>query len=337
MRAWILPEPKPIEQRPLMLVELPGPEPAAGEVRLRVRVCALCRTDLHLAEGDIPLPRLPITLGHQVVGVVDRLGPGVGDSSTLHVGSRVGIPWLSSTCGTCEYCRNDRENLCDFGKFTGQHVDGGYAEAMVAPAAFVYPIPGGFDDIHAAPLLCSGVIGYRALKLAQVPHAGKLGLYGFGSSAHITLQIARHLGASCYVVTRGSKGQEHARRLGAVWAGGPDDTPPELLDSVILFAPAGELVPRALRHVRKGGIVTTAGIHMSPVPEFPYEILWGERILRSVANSTRDDVRELLDIAARIDLQPDVTLFDFDHLNEHLLALKQGRLTGTGVVVVNAS
>ena len=334
MRAWILSAPKPIEERPLTLVERPDPEPGPGEVRLRVSVCALCRTDLHIVEGEIPLPRLPITPGHQVVGIIDKLGAGVAVHTPLQVGHRVGAAWLASTDGTCDYCQQQRENLCDNGRFTGQHINGGYAEAMVARADFVYPIPSSFDNVHAAPLLCSGVIGYRALKLAQVPQTGILGLYGFGSSAHITLQITRHLGAACYVITRGKAAQEHALALGAAWAGNPGDTPPVPLDSVIIFAPAGELVPGALRHVRKGGVVTCAGIHMSDIPAFPYEILWGERILRSVAHATREDALELLDIAARINLQPDVTRFDFEHLNDHLLALKQGTFTGTGVVMI---
>ena len=331
MRAWILRQAKSIEEKPLVLVEIPLPEPGRGEVRLRVLVCAMCRTDLHTVEGEIPLPKLPITPGHQVVAVVDKLGEGVTEP---RLGMRVGVPWLNSTCGHCHYCRTERENLCDDGRFTGQHVDGGYAEYLIAPADFVYPIPEGYDALHAAPLLCSGVIGYRALKLAQVPAGGRLGLHGFGSSAHVTIQVARHLGYECHVLTRGEAGQEHARTLGAVWAGGPEDTPPAELDSVIIFAAAGELVPRALRHVRKGGIVTCAGIHMSNIPEFPYDILWGERMIRSVANSTRADVRELLALAAKIGLKPDVTVFDFEHLNEHLLALKNGKFVGTGVIRV---
>ena len=331
MRAWILRQARPIEAKPLALVDAPLPEPGRGEVRLRVLVCAMCRTDLHTVEGEIPLPKLPITPGHQVVAVVDKLGKGVTEP---RLGMRVGVPWLNSTCGHCHYCRTERENLCDDGRFTGQHVDGGYAEYMIAPADFVYPIPEGYDALHAAPLLCSGVIGYRALKLAQVPAGGRLGLYGFGSSAHVTIQVARHLGYECHVLTRGEAGQEHARTLGAVWAGGPEDTPPAELDSVIIFAAAGELVPRALQHVRKGGIVTCAGIHMSNIPEFPYEILWGERMIRSVANSTRADVSELLALAAKIGLKPDATVFDFEHLNEHLLALKNGKFVGTGVIRV---
>ena len=329
MRAWVLEQPKPIEEHPLHLRDLPLPEPGDGDVRLRVLCCGICRTDLHTVEGEIELPKLPVTPGHQVVAVVDKLGPG---TSYLREGEVVGVPWLSSVDGTCHFCRIDRENLCDNGRFTGLHVDGGYSEYMLARGLFVYPLPAGYDPFHAAPLLCSGVIGYRALKLTQVPTGGKLGLYGFGSSAHITLQLARHLGAECFVITRGEAGQRHARKLGAVWARGPEDTPPELLDSIIIFAAAGELVPLALRHLQKGGIVTCAGIHMSDVPEFPYEILWGERMIRSVANSTRADVRELLELAAEMKLQPDVTVFDFEHLNEHLLALKQGKYVGTGVV-----
>ncbi|HEY3295274.1 MAG TPA: zinc-dependent alcohol dehydrogenase family protein [bacterium] len=331
MRAWVLTEPKPVAEKPLRLVDKPVPKPGHGEVRLRVLVCGICRTDLHIVAGEIPLPKLPITPGHQVVAVVDELGAGVHG---LKVGQRVGAPWLAWTDGTCWYCAHERENLCDHGKFNGQHCDGGYAEYMLAHAAFVYPLPEDFDELHAAPLMCSGVIGYRALKLAQVPENGKVGLYGFGSSAHITIQVARHLGAECYVITRGEKGQEFALELGAAWAGGPEDTPPVPLDSVVIFAPAGELVPLALKHIRRGGIVTSAGIHMSNIPEFPYEILWGERVIRSVANSTREDVRELLEIAAEIHLKPEVEEFDFDHLNDHLLAFDRGKVKGTGVIRV---
>ena len=332
MRAWILNQPQPIEEKPLALRDVPLPEPGEGDVRLRVLCCAICRTDLHVVEGDLELPKLPITPGHQVIAVVDKLGPGV---SYLTTGEIVGAPWLASVDGSCYYCQIDRENLCDHGRFNGLHVDGGYAEYMLARALFVYPIPAGYDPFHAAPLLCSGVIGYRSLKLAQVPQAGRLGLYGFGSSAHITLQVARHLGAECYVITRGEAGQEHARKLGALWTGGPEDTPPELLDSIIIFAPAGELVPVALRHLRKGGIITCAGIHMSDIPQFPYEILWGERMIRSVANSTRADVREMLEIGAEMNLQPDITVLDFEHLNEHLLSFKRGQFVGTGVVKIS--
>jgi propanol-preferring alcohol dehydrogenase len=331
MRAWVLTEPKPVAEKPLKLIEKADPEPGAGQVRLRVSVCAICRTDLHIIAGEIPTPKLPITPGHQIVAVVDKLGEGV---TNLKVGQRVGAPWLAWTDSTCWFCNHERENLCDNGKFNGQHMDGGYADYMIAYADFVYPIPDGYDEVHAAPLLCSGVIGYRAYKLSQVPKGGKLGLYGFGSSAHITIQVARHLGAECYVITRGEAGQKFARELGAVWAGGDSDRPPALLDSVIIFAPAGELVPLALTHVRKGGIVTSAGIHMSDIPQFPYRILWGERVIRSVANSTRDDVRELLDIAAKMNLKPQTEDLDFEHLNDHLVDFDKGKVKGTGVVRV---
>jgi propanol-preferring alcohol dehydrogenase len=332
MHAWRLLKPAPIEKHPLRLEEIATPIPDENEILIRILVCGLCRTDLHIAEGDIELPLLPITPGHQVVGIVERVGRNV---RTLRPGNRVGVPWLHETCGHCEFCLSNRENLCDHGKFTGQHAHGGYAEYMTAPDEFVYPIPDSFDDLHAAPLLCSGVIGYRALKIADVPVNGKLGIYGFGSSAHITVQIALNRGIECFVITRGDAGQQHARRLGAAWTGNSDDTPPAKLDSVIIFAPAGELVPRSLTHLKKGGNTTCAGIHMTDIPQFPYHDLWGERLIRSVANSTRNDVRELLQIAADLKLTPDVTEFDFLHLNEHLIALKQGKFTGTGVVRVH--
>lgn len=331
MLVWEVTKPASVESKPMVLVEKPLPEPEAGQVRLRVLVCGMCRTDLHTIEGEIDTPKLPITPGHQVIALVDKTGP---DVTEISAGQRVCVPWLAGSCGKCFYCRHDKENLCDHGQYTGQHVDGGYAEYMLARADFVYSVPEGFDDIHAAPLMCSGVIGYRSLKLADLPEGGRLGLYGFGSSAHITAQVAAHLGAEIYVITRGDAGQEHARKLGAKWAGGPEDTPPVELDSVIIFAPAGELVPRSLKHVRKGGVITCAGIHMSDIPQFPYRDLWGERIIRSVANSTRADVRELLSLAAEIQVKPDVTVFDFEHLNDHMIALKRGEFVGTGVVHV---
>jgi alcohol dehydrogenase, propanol-preferring len=331
MRAWVLQKPRPVAQKPLVLSELPLPEPGPMEVRLKVLVCAVCRTDIHIVQGEIPLPKLPIIPGHQAVAEVEKLGSGV---SNLKVGDRVGVPWLASTDGDCEYCRSGQENLCDHGRFTGQWVDGGYAEFMLARADFVYPIPHGYDSLHAAPLLCSGVIGYRTLKLAQVPPGGKVGMYGFGSSAHITIQVARHLGLEVFVITRGQKGQKFARELGAVWAGGPDETPPVKLDSIILFAPAGELVPVALTHLKKGGTVACAGIHMSDIPQFPYDILWGERIIRSAANSTRQDVRELLQIASDIALKPEIEVFDFEHLNDHLIAFDRGMVRGTSVIKI---
>ena len=269
-----------------------------------------------------------------MVGLIEQVGKNV---HTRKIGERVGVPWLFETCGKCEFCLSGQENLCNSGKFTGQHAQGGYAEYMIAPERFVYPMPEGFSNLQAAPMLCSGVIGYRSLKLAEVPANGKLGIYGFGSSAHITMQIAMARGAECYVITRGEPGRKHSLKLGAKWAGGPTDTPPELLDSIIIFAPAGELVPLSLTHLKKGGGITCAGIHMTDIPQFPYHDLWGERRIRSVANSTSDDVRELLQIAAELNLQPDVTEFDFEHLNEHLIALKEGRFVGTGVIQISGS
>jgi alcohol dehydrogenase, propanol-preferring len=332
MKAWRLHKPAPIEEHPLRLEEIAMPIPREAEILIRVLVCGLCRTDLHIAEGDIELPLLPITPGHQVIGRVEQVGKNV---RTFKLGDRVGVPWLHQTCGLCSFCLSDRENLCDHGKFTGQHAHGGYAEYMTAPADFAYSIPDSFDDLHAAPLLCSGVIGYRALKIADAHAGGKLGIYGFGSSAHITMQIALSRGIECFVITRGDAGQQHARRLGAAWTGNPEDTPPVKLDRVVIFAPAGELVPQSLTHLKKGGIITCAGIHMTDIPQFPYHDLWGERVIRSVANSTRGDVRELLQIASDLKLTPDVTEFGFDHLNKHLIALKHGKFTGTGVVRVH--
>jgi propanol-preferring alcohol dehydrogenase len=329
MLAQRLKRPRPIGQRPLELEEIPVPEPEVGQIRIRVRACAVCRTDLHLVEGEIATPRLPITPGHQIVGVVDKLGEGVGE---WKVGERVGVPWLGGTCGQCFFCRHEKENLCDSATFTGQHFDGGFAEYTVARSDFVHRLPEGFDDIYAAPLLCAGVIGYRALKLAKVPEGGKVGLIGFGASAHITLQVARALGAEVFVISRNPRHQEHARRLGAVWAGSAEDELPTRLDSVVNFAPAGETVITALKALRKGGTVSCAGIHMSAIPAMDYELIYGERTLLSTANSTRADVRELLDIAARIYLQPDVELFSLAETNEALLRIKTGNLVGAAVV-----
>lgn len=331
MKAWLLERPAAIESAPLKLTDLPLPEPQAGDVRVRVLACAMCRTDLHSIEGEIPTPTLPVIPGHQIVGVIDKIGE---NTAYLRVGDRIGIPWLHSTCGRCEFCTTHRENLCNHARFTGQHNHGGYAEYVIAPATFVYPLSANTAPALQAPLLCSGVIGYRALKLAKLPRGAKLGLYGFGSSAHITLKVAQELGATTYVITRGESGQAHSRTLGAKWAGGPTDTPPVPLDGIIIFAAAGELVPQALTHLKKGGTVVCAGIHMSDIPTFKYDTLWGERSIQSVANSTRADVRELLDLAARMKLIPDITVFDFLDMNANLRALKEGKFVGTGVVKI---
>ncbi|HZO58352.1 MAG TPA: zinc-dependent alcohol dehydrogenase family protein [Solirubrobacterales bacterium] len=329
----VLTAPGPVESGPLELRDLPVPDPGPGEVLIRVRANGVCRTDLHVVEGELPEPALPLVPGHQIVGVVERCGPGVGAPAP---GRRVGVPWLGGTDGTCPYCRAGEENLCDAPTFTGYQRDGGYAEYAVARADFTLRLPGSYPDLQAAPLLCAGLIGYRALRLADVEplqEIGRLGLYGFGASAHIVIQVARHLGQEVYVVTRGAEGQRFARELGAKWAGGPGEAPPVTLDSAIIFAPAGELVPVALRAVRKGGVVVCAGIHMSPIPEFPYDILWGERVLRSVANLTRADGRELLELAARMKIRTEVEEFPLDAANAALVKLKSGDVRGAAVLV----
>ncbi len=331
MKAMLLREPKPVENHPLGMVDRPVPEPAPGQVRLRVGACGVCHTDLHLVEGEIATPKLPIVPGHQIVGRVDALGEGV---TRFTVGDRAGVPWLYSTCGECDYCQRGLENLCDNARFTGQHADGGFAEYMVVPADFAYSIPMGFPDDQAAPLLCAGIIGYRSLRLSEIQPGGRLGLYGFGASAHVTIQVARHWGCEVYVFTRSEEHQRHARALGAAWVGQAQDTPPAELDSAITFAPAGWLVPEALRVLRKGGTLAINAIHMSPIPELPYHLLYGERTVRSVANSTRRDAEELLLLAAEIPIQTDVELYPLDQANAVLQRLKRAEVQGAAVLQV---
>jgi len=332
MRAQRLSRPAPIDSKPLLLAEIDPPHPGARDVRLRIHACGLCHTDLHIVEGDLRLPKLPITPGHQIVGVVDKAG---SDVTRFKVGDRLGVPWLYSTCGKCEYCTSGRENLCDNARFTGYHVQGGYAEHMIVSEDFAYPIPGQFSDIQAAPLLCAGVIGYRALRMSGIRPGQRLGLYGFGASAHIALQIARHQGCEIYVFTRSKEHQELAAELGAAWTGKAEDRAPHPVDSSVIFAPAGQLVPHALRALRKGGTVALAGIHMSPLPEMEYALLYEERTLRSVANSTRDDVREMLELAAEIPIRTDVETFLLEGTNEALRRLKKSEIRGSGVVILN--
>ncbi len=300
--------------------ELPDPEPAAGQLLLDVRACGVCRTDLHVLDGELPHPKLPLVPGHQIVGVTAD-------------GRRVGVPWLGWTCGTCGYCRSGRENLCDRARFTGYQLDGGYAERVVADERFCFPVPEGYPDEQAAPLLCAGLIGYRSLRLAG--DAERLGLYGFGASAHIVAQVARHEGRRVFAFTKAGdeEGQDFARELGAEWAGGSAERPPEELDAAILFAPAGELVPAALAAVAKGGAVVCAGIHMSDIPAFPYELLWGERQVRSVANLTRADGDEFLALAPRIPVRTEVETFPLTAANEALDRLRHGRIRGAAVLV----
>ena len=332
MRAMTLRRTAPIEEMPLEEVELPDPEPGPGEIRVRVHVCAICRTDLHVIEGDLPERRLPIIPGHQVVGTVDRAGPG---AERFAPGDRVGIAWLRETCGHCDYCRSGRENLCDGSRYTGYHEDGGYAELAVVREDFAYPIPDAFSDLEAAPLLCAGIIGYRALRRARVPDGGRLALYGFGSSAHVVIQIARHRGYEVYVATRGESHRAMAERMGASWVGGPHDLPPVPVESAIVFAPAGEIVPPALRALGKGGTVVLAGIHMTPLPPLDYEeCLFHEKTLQSVEANTREDGRALLAEAAEIPIRPSVTTFRLDEANEALIRLENDGIDGTGVLVV---
>ncbi len=332
MKAMILEQIAPIDSAPLKLVERPLPEPASGEVRLKVHCCAICRTDLHVIEGDLPAQKLPLVPGHQVVGQVDALGP---NCRRLAVGDRVGVAWLRHTCGACAYCERGRENLCEAAVFTGYHADGGYAEYAVVPEDFAYAIPPAFDDVEAAPLLCAGIIGYAALRRANVPDSGTLALYGFGSSAHVVIQIAQHRGCDVYVVTRGEKHRELARRMGAAWVGKAAEGMPVKTDSAIIFAPAGELVPPALASLKKGGTLALAGIYMTPLPEMDYErYVFYERDIHSVTCNTRQDGRELLAEAAEIPIRPHTTTYPLTDANRALNDLKQDRINGTGVLVM---
>ena len=334
MRAMVLTAPGPIAGADrLELRELPVPEPGPGELLVRVLACAVCLTDLHVVEGDLPQTKTNVVPGHQVVGIVEARGDGVG---RFEAGQRVGVPWLGGVDESCPYCRAGLENLCDAPVFTGYTRDGGYAEYVVARADFVLPIPDRYGDIDATPLLCAGLIGYRSLRLADVrglDDAPRLGLFGFGNSAQLVIQVAIQRGHDVYVYTRGVEGRRKARELGAVWTGGGGALPPLKLDSVIIYAPAGELVPLALSAVRKGGVVVCAGIHMSPIPQLEYELLWGERVLRSVANLTRQDGREFLELAAEGEIRTEVQVFALEQANEALRAHKAGALRGTAVLV----
>ena len=307
------------QREPLDLRDVPVPEPGPGQVRLRVRTCGVCRTDLHIVDGDLDRPKLPLIPGHQIVGEADD-------------GRRLGVPWLGWTDGTCRYCTSGRENLCPAARFTGYNLDGGYAEYVVADERFCFPIPDGYDDVQAAPLLCAGLIGYRSLRLAG--DGERLGLYGFGASAHIVAQVARHQGRRLFGFVRhgDEEGRAFALELGCEWAGWSDEAPPEELDGALLFAPVGDLVPTALRAVGRGGTVVCAGIHMSNIPGFPYELIWGERVLRSVANLTREDGHEFLTLAPKIPVETHVEAFPLEEANEALARLRVGQLLGSAVL-----
>lgn len=331
MKAARLLSPSQAEQSPLTFVHVDAPRLPDGHLLVRVHACGVCRTDLHIVEGDLALPKLPLTPGHQVVGVVQEAGSGV---RRFKAGHRIGIPWLYSTCGACEFCRSGRENLCDSGRFTGYHVDGGYAELVVVHEDFAHAIPGNFSDAEAAPLLCAGVIGYRSLRLSEIKPGQRVALVGFGASAHIALQIVRHWGCEAYVMTRSAQHKDLAVELGASWAGSADEQPPHQVEAAVVFAPAGPLVHAALRHLRKGGTVSLAGIHMTPIPQMEYKLIYEERTLRSAANSTRDDVQELLELAGRIPIRTEVETFGLGEANAALLKLKRSELRGSGVLVV---
>jgi alcohol dehydrogenase, propanol-preferring len=326
MRAMVLDTPR----RPLREATLEDPRPGPGQVLARVHVCGVCRTDLHIVDGELPEPKLPLVPGHQVVAEVAELGEGAERFSPGH---RIGVPWLGWTDGECRYCRSGRENLCDRARFTGYQLDGGYAELVVADERYCLPLPGEFPDLQAAPLLCAGLIGYRALRMTG--EAERLGLYGFGASAHIICQVARHQGRRVFALTRpgDAETQAFARELGAEWAGDTAAGPPEELDAAIIFAPVGELVPQALRAMAKGGCVVCAGIHMSDIPAFPYEILWGERSVRSVANLTRVDGEEFMSVAPRVPVRTEVTGYPLGDANEALDDLRDGRVHGAAVLV----
>ncbi len=326
MRAMVLDR----ANTPLGMRTMADPLPAPGEVLIGVHACGICRTDLHVADGELTEPKLPIIPGHEIVGEVIAVGDGV---ERFAIGERVGVPWLGHTCGTCHYCVSGHENLCDAPGFTGYTIDGGYADMTVADQHYVFALPGGYSDAEAAPLLCAGLIGYRSLRMAS--DAARLGVYGFGAAAHIVAQVARFEGREVFAFTKpgDQAGQDFARRLGAVWAGGSDELPPEPLDAAILYAPVGALVPAALRAVRKGGTVVCAGIHMSDIPAFPYDILWGERTVRSVANLTRRDGDEFLALAPKVPVKTEVETFSLADANEALNRLRDGRITGAAVLI----
>lgn len=327
MRAMILNNPG----EPLQLLEKSDPIPGPGKVLVTVSACGICRTDLHIIDGELPEPKLPIVPGHEIVGYVSKLGEGV---DKFKVGERIGIAWLGHTCGHCAYCKSGAENLCDEPEFTGYQIDGGYADVTVADADFCFPIGGQYSDAEIAPLLCAGLIGYRSLTMAG-ENSERIGIYGFGAAAHIVTQVACYQNREVYAFTRPGDlvAQKFALDTGAIWAGDSDQTPPQALDAAIIFAPVGALVPSALRAVRKAGIVVCGGIHMSDIPAFPYQILWGERVLRSVANLTRQDAIDFLELAPKIPIQTKIEEFPLEHANQALDALRTGKLTGAAVLI----
>lgn len=332
MKAMLLKAPAPVNEKSVEPAEVPEPKPGPGEVLLRIGACGVCHTDLHTVEGELSPPKLPVIPGHQIVARVEELGEGV---RRFKAGDRVGVAWLNRTCGTCEYCRRDLENLCGSAKFTGYHVDGGYAEYAAVSEDFAYPIPTGFGDAEAAPLLCAGVIGYRALRLSEIASGGRLGLFGFGASAHLAIQIARHWDCEVYVFTRSREHMQLAEKLGAAWTGTSKDVPPKALTNAIIFAPAGEIVHDALKALDKGGTLAINAIYLSPIPELKYEIIYEERTLRSVTASTRADAEGLLKLAGEIPIKTEIETFPLDDANRALIALKNSEIQGAAVLIVD--
>ena len=329
MKAAVLTHPRSIRERPLQIAEVADPQPSSGQVLLRVRACGVCRTDLHIVEGELPLKSQSIIAGHQIVGEVIA-----GATAELPLGSRVGVSWLGGTDGTCRYCRQSQENLCDSPTFTGYTVPGGYAERATARADFVFPLPATLDDLHAAPLLCAGIIGFRSLRVAGVEPGERVGLFGFGASAHLAISVLRAWNCQAYVSTRGASHRKLAESLGATWVGSEVEKPPAELDRAVTFAPSGDVVIAALASLRKGGVVAINAIHLDRIPEFDYDrLLWGERQIRSVTNMTRTDARDFLQLAAQIGLRPKVTVFPLDQANEALLAVKSDSIDGAAVIV----
>jgi propanol-preferring alcohol dehydrogenase len=331
MKAQILKTPAAIERHPLLYRDLPNPEPVDDQVVIRVHACGVCRTDLHVVEGELP-PRLPFIIpGHQVVGTIEQRGANARQHA---LGARVGVPWLHRTDGICDYCRRGQENLCENAQFTGYTAQGGYAGLIVVPEAFVYPIPEGFGDIEAAPLLCAGIIGFRALRLSNLQKGDTVGIYGFGAAGHVAIQVARYWGMKVFVCTREERHQKLARDLGAEWVGGAYDKPPLQMNAAIIFAPAGELVPAALAGLKKAGTLVLGGIHMSPIPSFSYDLLYHERVVRSVANNTRQDGTDFLRVAAEIPIRTQTQIFALEEANQALEALKHDAVRGAAVIKI---
>lgn len=325
MRAMIFTE----VGKKLQMKDLPKPQPSCGQVLIKVLVCGVCRTDLHVIDGELKEPKLPLVIGHQIIGVVEELGEHVAG---VKVGDRVGVPWLGSACGVCSYCKDGHENLCYSAVYTGYQIDGGYAEYCVANAHYIFPVPPGYLDAQAAPLMCAGLIGYRSLSMTG--NAKRIGFYGFGAAAHILIQVVLHKGGEVYAFTRDEdiEGQEFAKNMGAVWAGGSEQLPPVKLDAAIIFAPVGALIPKALEAVKKGGTVVCAGIHMSEIPPFSYDLLWEERVIRSVANLTRKDGEEFLALAPQIPIKTEVTSYPLEKANEAIDDFRHGRIVGSAII-----